>query len=59
MPDLLTTSEAADYLRQTASTLAHWRSSGSGPQFIRLGRRVVYRKDDLVSYVDSLAGVAK
>lgn len=56
MPDLLTTGEAADYLRQTASTLAHWRSAGHGPRYIRLGRRVVYRRNDLVAFVDSLAG---
>lgn len=58
MPDLLTTREAADYLRQTASTLAHWRSAGTGPRFVRIGRRVVYRRTDLVAFVDSLAKAA-
>ena len=29
------------------STLAHWRSDGRGPAFIKLGSRVAYRGADL------------
>ena len=29
------------------STLAHWRSEGRGPAFIKLGRRVAYRGRDV------------
>ena len=29
------------------STLAHWRSEGRGPAFIKLGSRVAYRGCDL------------
>ncbi len=29
------------------STLAHWRSEGRGPAFIKLGARVAYRGSDL------------
>ena len=29
------------------STLAHWRSDGRGPAFIKLGARVAYRGSDL------------
>ena len=29
------------------STLAHWRSEGRGPKFIKLGSKVAYRGRDL------------
>ena len=31
-------------------TLEHWRSSGVGPKFLRLGGRVVYRLEDVEAY---------
>lgn len=55
MEQLLTAPEAADYLRQAASTLATWRVNGVGPKYVRLGRRVLYRASDLAAYVDELA----
>ncbi len=33
-------------------TLAHWRSEGRGPAFIRLGSRIAYRGRDLNEWVD-------
>lgn len=35
------------------STLAHWRSEGRGPAFVRLGRRVAYRGRDLNAWIES------
>lgn len=52
MPELLTTREAAEYLRQSESTLAHWRVAGTGPRTVRIGRRVLYRRDDLAEFVE-------
>ena len=54
MPELLTTREAAEYLRQSESTLAHWRMVGKGPRSVRLGRRVLYRRGDLAEFVEAL-----
>ena len=34
------------------STLAHWRSEGRGPAFIKLGSRVAYRGSDLNAWLD-------
>ena len=31
-------------------TLEHWRSSGFGPHFLRLGGRVAYRLEDIEAY---------
>lgn len=53
--DLLTTREAAAYLRQSESTLNHWRIDKKGPKHLRIGRRVLYRRPDLVAFVDALA----
>ena len=29
------------------STLAHWRSEGRGPRYVKIGARVAYRGSDL------------
>jgi hypothetical protein len=42
---------AAEILHQTAGTLATWRSQRRGPAFVKLGRRVFYRRDDLHAYI--------
>ena len=47
----LTTPETARYLGLAVSTLNKWRCIGDGPVFIKLGRAVRYRKEDLDAYV--------
>ena len=44
----------ADELRAIAprSTMAHWRSEGRGPAFIKIGPKVVYRGGDLNAWLD-------
>jgi predicted DNA-binding transcriptional regulator AlpA len=49
----LTASEAARVLGLAPSTLAKLRLSGNGPVYCKLGRRVVYRRDDLVAWLES------
>ena len=46
-PELLTITEAAELLRAPVATLRYWRHLGTGPRSFRLGRRVLYRSDDL------------
>lgn len=44
---------AASYLGLSASVLAKMRMTGTGPRYIKLGRRVViYRLADLVAWMD-------
>jgi predicted DNA-binding transcriptional regulator AlpA len=43
--------EAADRLGISESTLNHGRVSGQGPQFVKLGRRVMYRDEDLDAFI--------
>ena len=45
--DLMTLAETAAYLRTPVATLRYWRHLGLGPAGFRLGRRVIYRRDDV------------
>jgi excisionase family DNA binding protein len=51
--DLFAISEAAELLRAPVATLRYWRHLGSGPHSFRLGRRVLYRRDDLHAWIDA------
>src|SRR3954454_10967807 len=51
-PELLTIVEAAELLRAPVATLRYWRHLGTGPRSFRLGRRVLYRRDDLYAWID-------
>lgn len=53
MPELLTTEEAAAVLRLSPHTLKKWRRLRTGPEYRKVGRRVVYRVKDLNSYIDA------
>jgi len=49
--ELLTLGEAAAVLRTPVATLRYWRHFGVGPDGFRLGRRVVYRRQDVDRWV--------
>jgi excisionase family DNA binding protein len=51
--ELLTIAEAALLLRAPVATLRYWRHLGTGPHSFRLGRRVVYRREDLHAWIDA------
>jgi excisionase family DNA binding protein len=51
--ELLTIAEAAQMLRAPVATLRYWRHLGTGPHSFRLGRRVLYRRDDLHAWIDA------
>jgi len=54
MCELLNKREAAEYLRVGMSTLERYTKEGRCPKPIHLSaRRVVYRKADLVAWVDA------
>ena len=50
-PELLTITEAAELVRAPVATLRYWRHLGTGPRSFRLGRRVLYRRDDLHDWI--------
>jgi predicted DNA-binding transcriptional regulator AlpA len=45
--------EAAKLLGLASSTLAKLRLSGNGPVYCKLGRRVVYRREDLEAWLET------
>ena len=55
LPEYLTVDEAADLLRTPVATLYQWRHKGMGPRASRVGRRLLYRRSDVISWVDSKA----
>lgn len=50
-PAALKTVEAAAYCGSSSSTLEKLRLHGGGPVFSKLGRRVVYRIEDLDAWL--------
>jgi hypothetical protein len=55
VPDqfVLDATHAARQLGLSSSTLAKLRLSGEGPVYCKLGRRVVYRPDDLSDWLST------
>lgn len=50
---LLTPEETAGLLRTTAKSLGVIRCRGSGPPFVKIGRRVLYRQSAINAYINS------
>jgi len=48
--EFLTTPEASDFLKLAVPTLQGYRVTGGGPPFVKMGRRVVYRRSDLLAF---------
>lgn len=48
---LLTTNEAAAYIRASVPTLARWRGDGTGPKYIKRCGRILYRQSDIDDFM--------
>jgi len=53
MPKYLTTAEVAEALRAPVETVRYWRHVGKGPKSFKAGRRVLYREDDVLAWIES------
>lgn len=53
MDKLLTPDETAELLNTPIANLSAWRYNGTGPAFIRVGRQIRYRPDDLEAWLES------
>jgi len=51
--ELLEDDEVAEELHNETKTLANWRTKRIGPPFIRVGKRVLYRRSDLEKWLES------
>lgn len=50
---LLTEPQAADFLNLSVRTLQAWRIKFAGPDFVRAGRAIRYRRSDLVAWIEA------
>lgn len=50
-PDLMTLAEVSEMTRVAKTTLQNWRSQGRGPVGFRLGRAVVYERQDVLRWI--------
>lgn len=55
LPALLTQREVAEYLHKSEAWLERARVEGGGPKFIKCGRAVRYRADDLQAWMENNA----
>ncbi|WP_270486903.1 helix-turn-helix domain-containing protein [Gordonia jacobaea] len=53
LAELMTSDELAEYLSVSRDTVDVWRQRGGGPQWVRAGRHIRYRRRDVVAWLDS------
>jgi hypothetical protein len=52
-PALWLPRQAAEYLNVTTGWLANLRTTGDGPPYVKLSRRVYYRRADLDAWINA------
>ncbi|MBV9651693.1 MAG: helix-turn-helix domain-containing protein [Pseudonocardiales bacterium] len=50
----MTTAEVAELLRTSPETVRYWRHVGKGPGSFRVGRKVLYERNDVESWLRDL-----
>lgn len=50
MPENYTTDEVAAIFRTSPETVRYWRHVGRGPKSFKVGRRVLYAREDVDAY---------
>nr|DAY63354.1 MAG TPA: helix-turn-helix domain protein [Caudoviricetes sp.] len=46
----LTTKELSKRWKINPNTIEHWRTQGFGPEFIRIGRKILYSLDSIIAF---------
>lgn len=49
---LLTVPEVASLVRAPESTVRYWRHMGTGPKSFKVGRRVMFRQEDVEAWLE-------
>jgi excisionase family DNA binding protein len=57
--ELLNIEQAAEILSVSKRSLYEWRMRGKGPQAVKIGRELRYRRTDVDAYLDALFEAAK
>ncbi|WP_028635881.1 helix-turn-helix domain-containing protein [Nocardioides sp. URHA0032] len=52
----LVTEEVAELLRTTPETVRWWRHSNKGPKSFKVGRRVLYAREDVETFIAEARG---
>ena len=50
-PENLTTEELAQLCRTSPETVRYWRHVGKGPKSFKVGRRVLYAREDVDAFI--------
>lgn len=50
---LIDETAAADFLCQSVRTIQKWRVTGFGPEFVKSGRSIRYRRRDLMDWTNA------
>lgn len=53
IPEMLTDKQVGDIVHMKPSSLAQMRYKGTGPKFVKLGSRVLYRRDDVIEWINA------
>jgi len=53
LPAMVSRQQAADWLGITPQALSQLNTRGQGPRYVRVGRSVRYRREDLLEWVES------
>ncbi|MFI8593864.1 helix-turn-helix transcriptional regulator [Microbacterium sp. NPDC078428] len=54
LTDINSRPQVSAYTGISVQTLARWAGEGKGPKFVKAGGRVLYRKRDVLAWIDSL-----
>lgn len=57
MGEYLTTEEVATTLRTPVETVRYWRHANKGPKSFKVGRRVLYAREDVERFIAEARGV--
>lgn len=49
--ELISAAQAAELLHQKPQTLAAWRSGKRGPEYLKVGRAVLYRRSSICAFL--------
>ncbi|GAB3454114.1 helix-turn-helix domain-containing protein [Kineococcus endophyticus] len=55
MDDWLTTAETSALTRVAEGTLRYYKHIGSGPRCYKVGRRLLYKRSDVLTWMESQA----
>lgn len=56
---LMTTEEVSAYLTVPVTTIYQWRTRGSGPRAVRVGRHLRFRRSEVDAWVERHADPAR